>query len=347
MISLNAGCVRALLPRPAGWGRRFAALAATLVLSGLVAACGGGNGPDVRAELQDQLGETWKVRNFKVTVKEDVGTKVDPRMQHRFEATISPNENLYHTILSFDGTALVEEGLKKGKTVKLFGTARSQYVAGEWASRIEVENSDAVYDAGSAMSEDRTYVVYGSRGYKEFVDGLRLELAALEISEEKAMNDYTQLAERLSKAQADAAADRQRVQTEYNEARADFSRRRNESNAILSQENSEINQRYQQTMRGLTNAQQQQLREDMRAEQAQAREANQQRIAGIQQEEQAALDRYRAASSGRTPEVDRINAEITAHRNARSAAQSRGMNLDSAIRRIETYDESQSKGKRS
>lgn len=156
----------------------IAMLAAALALG----ACGE-KGPDVKAAFEAEAPKTWQVKSFKLTVTEDIGSKVEPKLQSRYEAQLAPRADLFRTIAAFDGKEIVELVAKKGKTVTAHGVVTSHFTGGEWKSWFQEETAPhQVLAAERELGE--AALLFGSREYESFLSGLKSEFAGMDAAEQ-------------------------------------------------------------------------------------------------------------------------------------------------------------------
>ena len=157
----------------------------------MLAACGE-KGPDVAKSFESELPKAWQVKSFKITVKEDIGTKVEPRRQFRYESAVAPNADLYRTLFTFDDVKIVELTHKKGAKATAHGTATAAYVGGEWRTMFDAETAP-YHGGGEPLEIGPSAIVVGSKAYKEFVSRLKSELAGMEGEDERAQAKFQEL----------------------------------------------------------------------------------------------------------------------------------------------------------
>jgi len=159
-----------------------------LVFGALALNACGQEGPDLKAHFSADLPAAWQVESFKVDVEEDVGTKVEPQRHYRFRAEVSPRADLFQSLGTLDGRAVLKRTAKKGDKAPVLGTARSAFSADKWETAFSPEQVPDFFVGKPAEAHAAQHVVIGSSDYKELMASARssLEKRATQIATDEA-----------------------------------------------------------------------------------------------------------------------------------------------------------------
>lgn len=215
----------------------IAMLAATLALG----ACGE-KGPDVKAAFEAEVPKTWQLKSFKLTVTEDVGSKVEPRRQSRYEAQLAPRTDLYAPIAAFDGKEIVELVAKKGKAAVAHGVVTSSFVGGAWKSYFQEETAPHEILA-KEVKLGETALLFGSKDYEGFLAGLKAEFAGMDAAEQSDLAKINAIGEARQAAQQRAVERQQQLNEAYRAAYDLFNAKQRDANAALQEKRQSILQR--------------------------------------------------------------------------------------------------------
>lgn len=151
-----------------------------------LAACGQ-NGPDLKAQFAAGLPDAWQMESFKVDAEDDVGTKVEPQRHYRFRAEVSPKADLYQSLGTLDGRAVLKRTARKGDKAPVLGTARSIFRADQWETAFAPEEAPNFFVGRPAEAHGAQQVVIGSSDYKRLVADARaaLDKRAAQIAAEQ------------------------------------------------------------------------------------------------------------------------------------------------------------------
>jgi hypothetical protein len=216
--------------------KKFFFLAPVMAL--LLAACGE-KGPDVGKSFESELPKAWQAKSFKITVKEDIGTKVEPRRQFRYEAAVAPNADLYRTVLTFDEVKVVELTQKKGAKATAHGTATAAYVGGQWRTVFDAETAP-YHGGGEPVEIGPSAVVVGSKAYKDFVSRLKSEFAGMEGEDERAQEKLRELQEARLEADRKRGERLQELNVQLQETSATANAKQQEARKIFLAERDKI-----------------------------------------------------------------------------------------------------------
>lgn len=133
-------------------------------------------------QLSAMIPSYWTVSDIKITASVNTGDAVEPKIKQRFEAVASPESNLY---VADPGSAEayapyrpIVPTLDVKATRTLYGIAQSAYSAGQWTTKVELENSVAELGKPRSLFTGPT-VVRGSERAGKILELLRPDLAQL------------------------------------------------------------------------------------------------------------------------------------------------------------------------
>lgn len=92
---------------------------------------------DIAKKLNFKLPSFTKVKNITIEVSENIGSQVEPQYNSRFRGTLEFVEPLYKVHKRILNKSVLEELVKKGSEIKVFGVARSTLEMGEWKIKIK------------------------------------------------------------------------------------------------------------------------------------------------------------------------------------------------------------------
>ena len=167
--------------RPPGHGtggRRLLAAVVFGLAAFSLAACGE-DGPDLQAHFSENVPAGWQAKSFKIEVKEDVGSKVEPRRHYRFRAQVAPQEDLYRPVGRLDGTTVLKQAARQGAESEVLGTAVSVFQADRWESVFNFEQAPDFSAGKPASAHGAQYVVMGSADYRRAMTAARADLEQL------------------------------------------------------------------------------------------------------------------------------------------------------------------------
>lgn len=134
------------------------------------------------------LSPYWRVEDVQVTSKTNRGDEVEPIIAQRFEASISPSEDLYaprdtgvDSLAPFTGLVPTISGSDKRT---LYGVSEATLSAGQWDIAVSLENSPAEWGKPRSMFASPTIVI-GSAEQSEYMERLR-EFDQVALEEELA-----------------------------------------------------------------------------------------------------------------------------------------------------------------
>ncbi len=148
-----------------------------LMLLFLIQGCS--DAPDIKEHYTKELPAHWRLESFKIEAEEQSGTKVDPVIQYRFVAEVSPREHLHQRVGRLMDTEIVSVVVKKGAESKLHGKAHARMYQGEWRTQFNMENSPPADGSPLSAYKDKV-VVQGSSDYKKLLSATKRELDKLE-----------------------------------------------------------------------------------------------------------------------------------------------------------------------
>jgi len=136
------------------------------------------------AAIGHHLSPYWSVENVQVTSKTNRGDEVEPIIAQRFEASISPSEDLYaprdasgDSLAPFTGLVPTISGSDERT---LYGVSEATLKAGQWDIAVSLENSPEQWGQPRSMFTSPT-VVIGSAEQSEYMERLQeFDRAALE-----------------------------------------------------------------------------------------------------------------------------------------------------------------------
>lgn len=128
------------------------------VLSGISLAflvgCSQNNQPsqsEVQESLQDKLPDYSKVLSFQIEKSENLGTETEPKIQARFKADITINEDLFKVAKTkdfelirhplADKAEFISKVTSEGETFKLYGLSVSEQYAENWKTDFKFEEN--------------------------------------------------------------------------------------------------------------------------------------------------------------------------------------------------------------
>lgn len=182
--------------------------------------------PNIKQHYANELPPHWQLESFKIEAEEQTGTEVDPVIQYRFVAEVSPKEHLHQRIGRLMDTDIVTVVVKKGDETKLHGKAQTSLYQGEWRTHFSMENSPAA--DGSPLSEYKNNVVVkGSSDYKQLIKITKQQLDKLEqqiLQDEQnlrqGLNEYNALAQQLNEKSRLSSEQLNNQQQEYQQQRS-------------------------------------------------------------------------------------------------------------------------------
>ena len=177
-----------------------------VILSFLTLSACGDSGPDMKAGFAAELPKGWELESFKITVSEDVGTKVSPVTQHRFVAEVAPAENLFEKVATLLGKDVLKPVFEKGKDVEVHGVGVAVFTAGKWETHYQLENSPFFAGGQSVKSFSPNHVVIGSSDYRSLIQSAKGDMEKLEQQSRQLAGQIDQKMVELQKANADAQA---------------------------------------------------------------------------------------------------------------------------------------------
>ena len=176
------------------------------ILSFLALSACGESGPDMKAGFAAELPQGWELESFKITVSEEVGTKVSPVSQHRFVAEVAPKEDLFEKVATLLGKDVLKPVFEKGKDVEVHGVGVAVFTAGKWETHYQLENSPFFAGGQPGKSFSANHVVMGSSEYRSLIESAKGDMDKMEQQSRKLAGDIEQKMAELQAANADAQA---------------------------------------------------------------------------------------------------------------------------------------------
>lgn len=181
--------------------------------------------PNIKEHYAKELPAHWQLESFNIEAEEQTGTKVDPVMQYRFVAEVSPKEDLHQRVGRLMDTDIVSLIAEKGDESTLHGKAISQMYQGEWRTSFSMENSPAA-DGTPLSGYKNKVVVQGSSDYKKLINSTKEQLKKLEqqiLQDEQqlrqGLDEYNTLAQELNEKSQLSSEQLNKQQQEYQQQR--------------------------------------------------------------------------------------------------------------------------------
>ncbi|MDE0524382.1 MAG: hypothetical protein OXH79_20755, partial [Boseongicola sp.] len=189
--------------------KHLPAMLFAVLLTTLQAVANPDEAPDIRALVEAELGDGFRVAELTVTTEELRRDGPGASYYSEFAASVILAVTLYHEIGQGDGYSLVGKLLERGETVPAFGSATAVYGDGRW--NVEVNVLDLQLPGGHPFSEFRSPGTVVLEAGTELVDRfLAQREVALRNAEALRIQDAqigeTETAALLARALADVAA---------------------------------------------------------------------------------------------------------------------------------------------
>ena len=156
-LALEFVAKHALFPFSRTWRSPMRCLSAPLIAALLTASQAAANpdeAPDIRALVESELGEGFRVVELALTAEELRRDGPDASYYGEFAASVTLPVAFYHEIGRGDGYLLVGKLLERGEIVPAFGNAVAAYRDGSWTFEINV--LDLQLPGGRPFSEFRS-----------------------------------------------------------------------------------------------------------------------------------------------------------------------------------------------
>ena len=134
--------------------RYFPVLLFAALLTTFQAAANPDEAPDIRALVESELGDGFRVVEFSFTAEEPRRDGPDASYYGEFAAAVTLPVAFYHEIGRGDGYILVGKLLERGEIVPAFGNAVAVYGDGGWI--VEISVLDLQLPGGRPFSEFRS-----------------------------------------------------------------------------------------------------------------------------------------------------------------------------------------------
>lgn len=94
----------------------------------------------IEASLISELPGYWELMELDATAPVNSGDDINPLVRWRFEAHISPTEDLFKEVSHEANTTIVSPTAADDDTTTVYGVASATYRAGNWSVELELEN---------------------------------------------------------------------------------------------------------------------------------------------------------------------------------------------------------------
>lgn len=105
----------------------------------------------------------WSVEDLRASKPVDNGDSINPVVQWRFEADISPTEVLYLTAIDEPPLSVIAPSVQDEYVATLYGTAKGTYKAGIWKISLNLENDPAASRGKPESFFDGLVAIQGSQ----------------------------------------------------------------------------------------------------------------------------------------------------------------------------------------
>ncbi len=96
---------------------------------------------DLQAAFQKSiLPAHWGLQSFRVLVSENIGTKVEPLVKSRFQATIILKIDTFKQVGTDNNVIFIEQVLRSGEKRDIHGTAAATFFRGQWKIEFTLES---------------------------------------------------------------------------------------------------------------------------------------------------------------------------------------------------------------
>jgi len=141
----------------------------------------GNYGPDLKAALGRQLSPAWQVDDVRID-EWQIRQHDTSQWFYRFSAKVTPAEDLYTTLGTLNGTAVLQTALKQGTPTELSGKAAAVRRQADWDSHFDFDHAPAALSGAPARVYGNSVFIVGSGSQKEFLDAATEALYAREIA---------------------------------------------------------------------------------------------------------------------------------------------------------------------